>query len=120
MTRSAVKVLSASSITGDKVKNNLGENLGHIEDLMIDLTSGRVAYAVLSFGGILGLGDKLFAIPLEGLTVNSEEKCFTLNVPKEKLENAPGFDKDHWPNMADRTWADSIYKYYDYKPHWNQ
>lgn len=120
MTKSAVTVLSASSITGDKVENSQGDNLGHIEDLMIDLTSGRVAYAVLSFGGVLGLGDKLFAIPMEALAVKPEEKCFILNVSKEKLENAPGFDKDHWPDMADRKWADSVYKHYGYRPHWDQ
>ncbi len=111
--------LSASSISGDKVKNAQGDSLGKIEDLMIDLEKGRVSYAVLSFGGFLGMGDKLFAIPMEALTVDPDDHAFILNVSKEKLENAPGFDKDNWPDMADRTWGSSIYDYYSYKPYWD-
>lgn len=76
---------------------------------MIDLESGRVAYAVLSFGGFLGMGDKLFAIPWSSLA----------NVDKELLKAAPGFDKDHWPNMADHTWGAKVYTYYGAKPYWN-
>lgn len=112
------QVLSASTISGDNVKNSQGDYLGHIEDLMVDLNSGRISYAVLSFGGFLGMGDKLFAVPMEALTLDSENKEFVLNVSKEKLENAPGFDKNNWPNMADRQWATDIYNYYDYKPYW--
>ena len=95
------------------------EDLGKIEHLMIDLDSGRVAYAVLSFGGFLGMGDKLFAIPWSSLTVDTVEKRFVLNVDKSLLERAPGFDKDHWPNMADRTWGNSVYSYYGAKPYWD-
>src|SRR5512135_3389874 len=83
-------VISASSLTGDSVVNAQGEDLGTIEDIMIHIDSGRVAYAVLSFGGFLGMGDKLFAIPWEALTLDEDNKQFILNIPKEKLENAPG------------------------------
>ncbi|MDX1520285.1 MAG: PRC-barrel domain-containing protein [Anaerolineae bacterium] len=113
------RVLSASSINGDDVKNPQGEHLGHIEDLMVDLNNGRISYAVLSFGGFLGMGDKLFAIPMEALTLDAENKEFILNVSEEKLENAPGFDKDNWPDMADRQFATDIYNYYEFKPYWN-
>lgn len=85
---------------------------------MINLGSARVSYAVLSFGGILGLGDKYFAIPMEALVVDPKNKEFILNVPKEKLDEAHGFDKDNWPNMADRKWETGIYSHYDYKPYW--
>lgn len=120
MTTHNPKYLSASSISGDKVKNPQGESLGKIEDLMIDLESGRVTYAVLSFGGFLGLGDKLFAIPMEALTLDADDKQFILNIPKEKLDQANGFDKDNWPDMADRQWETNIYSHYDYKPYWDQ
>ena len=112
-------VLSSSSITGDKVKNLQGENLGDIKDLMIDLSNGRVSYAVLSFGGFMGMGDKLFAVPWQALTLDAEDKTFVLNVSKEKLENAPGFDKDDWPNMAGQKWGSEVHRFYDVNPYWS-
>jgi len=111
-------VLSAGTISGDKVTNAAGESLGDIKDLMIDLEGGRVAYAVLSFGGVFGMGDKLFAIPWEALRLDTENECFILDVPRETLEKAPGFDKDNWPNMADRRWATDIHTHYGYRPYW--
>jgi|ERR1019366_1706360 sporulation protein YlmC with PRC-barrel domain len=113
------KVLAADTLTGDKVVNHQKEDLGKIEHLMIDLTTGRVAYAVLSFGGFLGMGDKLFAIPWSALSVDTVEKQFILNVEKALLERAPGFDKDHWPNMADRAWGTKVFTYYGAKPYWD-
>src|ERR1035438_6401807 len=103
--RSRRGVLAADTLTGDKVVNRQKEDLGTIEHLMIDVEQGRIAYAVLSFGGFLGMGDKLFAIPWSALAVDTVERQFILNVDKKLLERAPGFDKDHWPNMADRTWG---------------
>lgn len=107
-------VLSASTLCGDKVKNSQGENLGTIEEVMLDTESHRIAYYVLSFGGFLGLGDKLFAIPPEAMELNTKEKCFTLNVDKERLKKAEGFGKDSWPNMADPSFRQSIYTHYGY------
>lgn len=105
-------IISASSIIGDSVKNSKGEDLGKIEELMIDTTNGVVTYAVVSFGGFLGMGDKLFAIPLQQMSLNTEKKCLILDVPKEKLENAPGFDKDKWPSAADNAWHKTVSTYY--------
>ncbi len=79
---------------------------------MLDMQSGQVSYAVLSFGGFLGILDKLFAVPWSALKLDTVNKCFTLNVEKERLESAPGFDKDNWPNMADSSWQDTIHSYY--------
>ncbi|HEX5413891.1 MAG TPA: PRC-barrel domain-containing protein [Terriglobia bacterium] len=112
-------VLAADTLTGDRVVNPQEEDLGKIEHLMIDLGTGRVAYAVLSFGGFLGMGDKLFAIPWSSLTIDKNEKRFILNVDKERLKNAPGFDKDRWPNMADRAWGAQVFTYYGSKPYWD-
>jgi sporulation protein YlmC with PRC-barrel domain len=109
-------VLSASTLAGDTVRNLQGEDVGHIKELMIDLRSGRVAYAVLSFGGFLGVGDKLFAVPWSALRFNQQEKVFLLDVDKQRLEQAPGFDKDHWPDMTDATWSESIDRYYSTSP----
>jgi sporulation protein YlmC with PRC-barrel domain len=109
--------LSASTIKGDKVINTAGEDLGKIEELMIDLRDGRVAYAVLSFGGFLGLGNKLFAIPWNALSLRVHEHAFVLDIPKETLEKAEGFDKDNWP-VTSREWLSSMYSYYGYQPYW--
>ena len=113
------EVLSATTVIGDGVKNLAGENLGKLEDVMLDVNDGRISYGVLSFGGFLGVGNKLFAIPWSALDLNPEEKCFYLNVNKEQLENAPGFDKDHWPDMADPQWGRTIYDYYGVAPYWD-
>ena len=111
-------VLSGTSLKGDRVVNYKGEDLGRIEEIMIDLDRGRVAYAVLSFGGFLGLGDKLFAIPWQAITVDTVKKQLILNADKALLEKAPGFDKDNWPDMADLSLGSTLYGYYGYKPYW--
>ena len=112
-------VMDAATLDGDTVVNSSAEDLGKIEAIMLDVTSGRIAYAVLSFGGFLGMGSKYFAIPWSALTLDAGEKRFILEVSKEKLENAPGFDKDHWPAMADRTWATQVHAYYNVTPYWD-
>ena len=110
-----------SKLIGADVENTQGENLGQIEDIVFDRHDGRMTYAVLSFGGFLGLGEKYFAIPWNALTAKAgEENTLILNVDKEKLKNAPGFDKNHWPNMADRTWGQEIHTYYGTQPYWER
>jgi sporulation protein YlmC with PRC-barrel domain len=116
--------LSASTISSTPVRNLAGEDLGKIEELMIDLATGRVAYAVLSFGGFLGLGNKLFAIPWDGLSINTDlsedndDRVILLNIDKEMLEFAPGFDKEHWPDTGEHAWLTDVYEYYGYDPYW--
>lgn len=104
--------LSATTLIGDPVRNSEGDALGKIEDFMIDLDSGCIAYAVLSFGGFLGLGDKLFAIPWASLRVDLEEKCLRLDIDPETLEKAPGFDKDQWPKSKDFGMVTTVYEFY--------
>lgn len=97
---SSLVIMKASEIIGGDVRSAADENLGDIEELVLDPQSGRVAYAVLSFGGFLGIGDKLFAVPMDSLTRRTDGN-WVLAVTKEKLKDAPGFDKKNWPNMAD-------------------
>ena len=111
------------SVIGTRVINQQNEDLGKIEDIVIDADAGRIAYAVLSFGGFLGMGDKYFAIPWEALRFNpfnTTDKHIVLNVDKKLLDNAPGFNKDNWPNMADQSWGNQIFAHYGYKPYWDQ
>lgn len=113
-------VLSVTTLLGSKVLNPAGEQLGILKELVIDLEEGHIAYAVLSFGGFMGMGDKLFAIPWEALAINPKDQTFILDVEKEVLKDAPGFDKDHWPNNAqyEAGWLLDIYEYYGYSPYW--
>jgi sporulation protein YlmC with PRC-barrel domain len=113
------EVMDAATLIGDSVVNPNGDDLGKVEAIMLDVTSGRIAYAVLSFGGFLGMGAKYFAIPWSALTLDAAEKRFVLAASKEMLEKAPGFDKDHWPSMADATWATQLHQYYDVTPYWS-
>ena len=112
------RALKASEVIGYTVKNAEDQELGTIEELVIDPEHGRIAYAVLSFGGFLGMGDKFFAIPWEAMKPMPAQEAFRLDVAKEKLEKAPGFNKDDWPDMADREWGLVVYKYYDLDPYW--
>lgn len=105
-------LLSSSSITGDEVCNLQDEKLGKIEDLMLDLANGSIRYAVLTSGGFLGMGDRLFAVPWQALKQDKENKRFLLDIDAERLKKAPGFDKDHWPNMADAKWDSTVHSYY--------
>lgn len=110
------RILSASTINGTKVKNLADENIGEIQDLMINLETGNVEYAVLSFGGFLGIGDKYFAVPVEALQFSTRDREITLDVDKETLKNAPGFDKNDWPKEASFEFVQSMYNHYGYKP----
>lgn len=110
-------LMGADTLIGNDVYNQKAEDLGDIKDIMLNMRTGRVSYAVLSFGGFLGMGEKLFAVPWGALTLDTENKRFVLNVEKDRLKSAPGFDKDKWPNMADASWAEGIHAYYGTKPH---
>ncbi len=105
-------LMGANTLLGNDVYNKDGEELGDIKEFMIDMASGKVAYAVLSFGGLLGMADKLFAVPWAALTLDTVNKRFTLNVPKDVLSDAPGFNKERWPVMSDKTWASGVHKFY--------
>jgi sporulation protein YlmC with PRC-barrel domain len=110
--------LKASSIIGTNVANSAGDDLGDIKEVVIDPRSGKIVYAVISFGGFLGMGTKLFAVPFGALTYDAEGDQYALDVSKERLQNAPGFDPDHWPVMSDEKWNREIYKYYERAPYW--
>ena len=105
-------LMGATTLVGDDVCNPHGEDVGEIKEIMLDMRNGEVAYAVLSFGGFLGMGEKLFAVPWRALQLDTENKRFVLNVDQDRLKNAPGFHKSNWPDMADQSWAREIHTYY--------
>lgn len=115
-----VPMLSAKSLIGTEVVNLQNEKLGTLEELMIDLSTGRIGYAVLSFGGILGLGEKLFAVPWAALTVDEANEKIVMDAHKERLAKAPGFDKNNWPQSPNGLWVREVYDYYGHEPYWSR
>jgi len=112
-------LLRGNTFIGATVENPQGQNLGDVKDIVIDRASGRIAYAVVSFGGFLGMGEKLFAVPWGAFSQpKADKETFILNVDKERLTNAPGFDPHNWPQMASREWVTSLYSYYNVPPYW--
>ena len=110
------RLMGADTLLGEDVYNRQDEDLGDIKEIMLDMQSGRIAYAVLSFGGMLGMGDKLFAVPWQALELDTTNKRFILDVSKDRLENAPGFDKDRWPDMASSEFTTQVHTFYGTHP----
>ncbi len=109
-------VMACSSLEADIVVNDRGDELGRLEHIMIDVASGRVAYAVLAHGGVFGIGERLFAIPWRALTLDAQHRCFVLPVARDRFDRAPGFDRQHWPAMGDPAWAARIHDFYGLPP----
>jgi len=118
---STATVARATDMIGLRVYNSRNEDLGKIENFAIDPSSGKIRYAVLSFGGLLGMGDKLFAVPWSSLSLvtkgstsenTQKEEHYVLDVSKEALKNAPGFDNRSWPDFADSNWTTKIDQFY--------
>jgi sporulation protein YlmC with PRC-barrel domain len=112
------RTLAAKTLEGDPVVDRNGNDVGKVEAIMLDVATGRVAYVVLSFGGFLGIGNKLFALPWSSIHVDERNKRFQVDFTKEQLERAPGFDKDHWPDLSDTAYAQGVYQHYGATPYW--
>jgi sporulation protein YlmC with PRC-barrel domain len=107
-----INAFMVEKIIGSKVINMKGETLGKIDNLVVDIDTGRIVYAVLESGGFLGIGDKLFPVPWKSLAALPSEGIFFLNQSKEQMEKAPAFDKKNLPNMGDMNWGANVFKYY--------
>lgn len=110
---------AATDLVGKKVMNSAGDDLGKLDKLMIDAVNGQVAYAVLSFGGHWGFGDKLFAVPFQALDYDMEAECFIFEVTKEQLEEAPQFEETALPT-GDEELLDDVYLFYGIDPYWQR
>ena len=113
-------VMAAATLDGNQVRSSDDEDIGKISNIMLDVRSGRIAYAVLSEGGFLGMGAKLHAIPWSALTLDTAKKCFRVDMTAQQMKDEPGFDKDHWPAMADAQWGAEIHRYYNRDPYWGR
>lgn len=112
------QIISASTLQSANVKTPSDESVGEIKDIMIDVSTGKISYAVLSVStGFLNLDSKYFAIPLGAFNFDHfsddyNAHVLTLDVSRERLENSPGFDKDNWPKHPDSEFVDSVNSYY--------
>lgn len=112
------RFMPVSKLTTYDITNTAGEDLGQVENFVIDLVDGRITFAVAAFGGILGITDKWFAIPWVLLKLSLDQKRFIMEIPREILENAPGTDKDKWPEEIDLSWLEEVYKFYGVETYW--
>lgn len=112
-------VMAAATLKGTKVVSSDNEHVGKVSDIMLDVGGGRIAYAVLAEGGFLGMGTNLHAIPWNALTLDTSEKCFRVSIAAQRIKDDPGFDKDHWPSMADASWGVTVHQYYNRDPYWS-
>jgi hypothetical protein len=111
-------VLGASALIADAVLDGHGEPIGSIREIMLDVPRGRIAYAVLAFEDQGEASTrKLFAVPWEALRLDTQRRCLILDVERERLRNAPGFDTEHWPSMAQPTWISALYEFYGVEPY---
>ena len=108
----------ASKIIGAYVQNPKGESLGRVTDLMVDPEDGRIAFAILSHGGVLGIPMRFVAVPYNALKFNSQKSVYLLDLSKERMASAPSFDRNHWPDVADKNWEAQVYRFYGVAPYW--
>lgn len=101
-----------SKLIGATVEQPDGKSIGEVKDVVLDWNAGSVKYAVLSYGGVLGMGDRLFAVPIDRFQPRAGSEKLILNIDKDQLKSAPGFDKEHWPSMADPSWDKDIQSFY--------
>jgi sporulation protein YlmC with PRC-barrel domain len=106
------RLMGANTLIGDAVFNLQEDHLGEIKEIMLDVANGKVAYAVMSMGGVFSIGEKLYAVPWSALILDPKNKRFTMDIAKTRFDNAPGFNSDHWPNMADENWINELHTYY--------
>ena len=104
-----VELISADKVEGTSVYNREGENLGSIYRVMIDKASGRVVYAVMSFGGFLGIGERYHPLPWSMLTYDSNQGGYVVDLDRDVLEGAPAYAADEMPDWADPTWGRNLH-----------
>jgi len=118
-TRETTRLISSEKVEGTAVRRSDGDKVGTIDSVMLDKHTGRIAYAVMSFGGFLGMGEEYYALPWSALRYNEDLDAYELNVSDEQLRNAPLASTDFFDTgVADRQWEDNIHRHYRAAPYW--
>jgi sporulation protein YlmC with PRC-barrel domain len=112
-------LIAAHQVQGTSVYNTALEKMGSVEDIMLDKASGRIAYAVLSFGGFLGIGDRYYPLPWEKLTYNTEAGGYVVDLDRETLEGAPSYTDAATATWDDQAWGRDVYAHYGVHPFWD-
>ena len=112
-----ISCISADKVEGTAVYNRGGEKLGTVDKVMLDKRSGRVCYAVMSFGGFLGIGERYHPLPWSVLTYDTDKGGYVVNLSRQELEGAPSYGASDMPNYDDPVWGRKVYDYYD-APFW--
>lgn len=113
------RLIAGSKVSGTSVYNPQGESLGSVEDVMIDKVSGKIAYAVLNFGGFLGMGGRHHPLPWSTLKYDTSLGGYVVNLDRRMLEGAPSYASDQDVSWEDQQWGRSVYDYYKAEPYWN-
>jgi hypothetical protein len=114
---SAASLISAGRVQGTSVYNTKGEHLGHVEDIMLHKVSGKVAYAIMAFGGFLGIGERYHPLPWSILKYDTSQEGYVVPLEGAQLEGAPSFERDELGG-DDSAWRDPVHRYYDTPPYW--
>jgi hypothetical protein len=111
-------LIASSKVQGTYVYNAAGEELGSIHDVMIDKLSGKVAYAIMSFGGFLGIGNQYHPLPWSVLKYDTSKGGYVVHLDKRQLEGGPAYAADTEPDWSDRGYETKIHDYYGVGPYW--
>ena len=117
-TDETTRLIGSDKVEGTAVRRSNGDKVGSIERVMIDKRSGKVAYAVMSFGGFLGIGDEYRALPWNVLKYNEDLDAYELNVNEDQLRGAPAPERGWDTGTVDRGWERNIHDYYRVSPYW--
>jgi hypothetical protein len=107
-------LISADKVTGTNVYNRQGEKLGSVHDIMLNKSSGQVAYAIMSFGGFLGMGESYHPLPWRALTYDTRQAGYMVDIDRQRLEGAPHYSSANEPNWSDRAYGQGVDRYYGY------
>jgi len=113
------RLIAADQVEGTSIYNPAGESLGSVEDVLIDKVSGKIAYAVVGFGGFLGIGDRHYPLPWEKLKYNTAMGGFVVDLDRRVLEGAPSYATDETVWWEDPAWGKRVYDYYGARPYWD-
>lgn len=113
------RLMSTGTLCTDRVINRRGELLGTVRELLLDVERGCIAYVVMAYGGFMGLGERLFALPWSALELDADGACLILDADRSSFDTAPAFDKEHWPSAPDAQWHQDVHRHYRCLPYWD-
>ena len=112
------RLIASNKVEGTAVYNRQGDRLGDVYNFMVDKYSGQVAYAVMSFGGFLGIGESYHPLPWRVLNYDTGMGGYVVDLDKDRLRGAPSFSRDQPPDWSDRNWGTRVHDYYGVRPYW--